>query len=152
MDSGFRAVDSGFQVLDSKFFYSGTWILDSNRYWDSGFLKMYSGVQSPIFRTQKKKKKKKKNIPDPQAKISRIPNSTSKNFSDSRFHKQELLGFPIPQTRISRIPDSTSKNFPDSRFHKQKFLGFQILVSEGENRRLEICLRFASYYYPSITV
>ena len=125
LDSGFRAVDSGFQVLDSKFFYSGTWILDSNRYWDSGFLKMYSGVQSPIFRTQKKKKKKKifrtrkqkfLGFRIPRARISRIPDSTSKNCSDFRFHKQEFLEFQIPQVRISRIPDSTNKNFSVSRF------------------------------------
>ena len=31
-------------------FVSGTWILDSNRQWDSGILEMYSGFQSPGFR------------------------------------------------------------------------------------------------------
>ena len=31
LDSGFHAWDSGFQVLDSGFFFSGTWIPDSNR-------------------------------------------------------------------------------------------------------------------------
>ena len=90
---------------------------------------MYSGVQSPIFRI-------------PHARISRIPDSTSKNFSGSRFHKQESSGFQIPQdsgflkqefpgsqippAKISRIPDSTGKNLPDSRFHKQEFPGFRI--------------------------
>ena len=48
-DSGFHAVDSRFQVLDSRFFISGTWILDSNRQWNSGFLQLYSGFQSPGF-------------------------------------------------------------------------------------------------------
>ena len=78
----------------------------------------------------------------PQARISRVPDSTSKNFPSSRFHKQESFGFQIPQdsgflkqefpgsqippAKISRIPDSTSKNFPDSRFHKQEFPGFRI--------------------------
>ena len=56
LDSGFHAVDSGFQVLDSSLFLIGTflnffyyyfisfvigsWILDSNRKWESGFLEM----------------------------------------------------------------------------------------------------------------
>ena len=38
LDSGFHAMDSGLQVLYSGFFISGTWILHSNRQWDSGFL------------------------------------------------------------------------------------------------------------------
>ena len=38
-DSGFRAVDCGFMVLDSGFFFSGTWIRESNRLQDSTFQK-----------------------------------------------------------------------------------------------------------------
>ena len=30
-------------------FVSVTWILDSNLWWDSGFLELYTGVQSPGF-------------------------------------------------------------------------------------------------------
>jgi len=41
-------------------FVSGTWILDSNRLWDPGFLELFSGLQSPEFRI-------------PQGKFSRIP-------------------------------------------------------------------------------
>ena len=48
LDSGLYAMDSGFKV-----FVSGTWILDSNRHRDSGFLKRYSGFQSRGFRKQK---------------------------------------------------------------------------------------------------
>ena len=48
LDSGLYAMDSGFKV-----FVSGTWILDSNRHRDSGFLKRYFGFQSPGFRKQK---------------------------------------------------------------------------------------------------
>jgi len=44
----------GFRIV------SGMWILDSDRYPDSGFLELYSGYQSPGFQI-------------PQAKISRIP-------------------------------------------------------------------------------
>ena len=47
LDSGFHAVDSGFQVLD--FFVSKIWILDSSRWWDSGFFELYSGLQRPGF-------------------------------------------------------------------------------------------------------
>ena len=45
-------VNSGFQVLDSGLSVSGTWIPDSNRLWDSGFLELYSHMrfQSPGFR------------------------------------------------------------------------------------------------------
>ena len=40
-------LDSRFQVLDSRFFVSRTWIPDSNHWWGSGFLELYSGFQSP---------------------------------------------------------------------------------------------------------
>ena len=53
-------------ILDSgcwiPVFFTGTWILDSIPYWDSGFLEPYSGFQSPGFRI-------------PQGKISRTPES-----------------------------------------------------------------------------
>ena len=50
LDSGFHAMDSGFQVLDSGwFFVSGTWIPDSDRKWNSGFLELYSGFYINIF-------------------------------------------------------------------------------------------------------
>ena len=62
---GFRIPFTGFQI-----FLGGTWIPDSNCYWDSGFLHLYSGFQGPGFRI-------------PQAKISKIPNSKCKNFPDS---------------------------------------------------------------------
>ena len=42
-------LDSGFHAVDSRFFVSGTWVLDSNRQWDSGFLQLYSGFQIPGF-------------------------------------------------------------------------------------------------------
>ena len=57
LDSGFHAVDSGFEVLDTSFIVNGSWISDSNRKWDCGFLELYSVFQSPGFRI-------------PQAKIS----------------------------------------------------------------------------------
>ena len=44
------------------FFVNGTWILDSNRSWDSGFFELYSGFQSLGFQI-------------PRAKISRIAES-----------------------------------------------------------------------------
>ena len=62
----------------------------------------------------------------PQAKFSRIPDSTSKNFPDSGFWRQTFPGFRILKANFSRIPDSTSKIFPDSGFHKQSFPGFRI--------------------------
>ena len=34
LDSGFHVMDSGFQVLDCGFFVSGSWIPDSNGWWD----------------------------------------------------------------------------------------------------------------------
>ena len=51
-----------FPELDTGFFIRGTWILDSNREWDSVFLELYSGFQSQGFHF-------------PQAKISRHPES-----------------------------------------------------------------------------
>ena len=52
---GFRILGTGFQYLSV-----GTWILDSNRFWDSGFLELYFQIPKP-----------------------RNPDSTSKNFPDS---------------------------------------------------------------------
>ena len=52
-----RILITGIQI-----FFSGTWILDINCEWDSGFLRLYSEFQGPGFRI-------------PQAKISRIPKS-----------------------------------------------------------------------------
>ena len=66
MDPGFHAVESGFQVMDSRLL-SGTWISDSNRWGNSGFLELYSGFKNPGFWILQGK-----NIPDPQAQISRI--------------------------------------------------------------------------------
>ena len=53
-------LECGVEVLDSGFFVSGTWILDCNRQWDSGFVELYSGFQSQGFRI-------------PHAKVSRSP-------------------------------------------------------------------------------
>ena len=63
-----RCSDSKFHPVDFRFHVSATWIPDSNREWDSGFLELYSGLQSPGFRI-------------PQAKISWIPDFASKTFS-----------------------------------------------------------------------
>ena len=50
-DSGFQAVNSRLQVLrDSGFLVNLTWISDLISLWDSGFLKLNSGFQSPGFR------------------------------------------------------------------------------------------------------
>ena len=65
LDSGLQIMDSGFQI-----FLSGPWIPDSNCYWDSGFLQLFSGFQGPGFRIL-------------QAKI-----------SVSGFNVQKLSGFP----------------------------------------------------------
>ena len=44
---------SGFHAADSRYcipvFDSGTWILDSNRYWDSGLLELFSGFHKQNF-------------------------------------------------------------------------------------------------------
>ena len=42
---GFLIPRCGFQIF--QVFVSGTLNLDPNRYWDSGFLELYSGFQSP---------------------------------------------------------------------------------------------------------
>ena len=49
----------------------------------------------------------------PEAKISRIPDSKSKNFLDSGFYKQKFSGFGIPQAEIYWIPEFTVKNCRD---------------------------------------
>ena len=73
-------MESGFQVLDSRSFsdhgfripdlFSGPWIPDSNCYWDSGFLQLFSGFQGPGFRI------------------------LQAEFSVSGFNAQKLSGFP----------------------------------------------------------
>ena len=45
-------VDSGFQERDSGFFVRETWIPDTNRHQDSGFLKLYSRFQSLGFQNR----------------------------------------------------------------------------------------------------
>ena len=64
----FRCSDSESHAVDFGFHVSATWILDSNREWDSEFLELYSGLQSPGLRI-------------PQAKISWIPDFARKTFS-----------------------------------------------------------------------
>ena len=59
LDSRPRIPDSRRWIL---VFGSGGYILDSSRWWDSGFLELYSGFQSPGFQI-------------PQTKRSRIPDS-----------------------------------------------------------------------------
>ena len=63
----FWILDSKSWIPESRYwipvFVSGTWSPDSNCQWDSGF-------QSPAFRI-------------PRAKVSHIPNTTSKIFPDS---------------------------------------------------------------------
>ena len=42
-------------MCEKPVFVSGTWILDSNRSWDSGFLEVYSRFQSPGFQISQAK-------------------------------------------------------------------------------------------------
>ena len=58
---------SGFQYWIPHFFKIGTWISDSNRLWDSGFIELDSGFQSPGFRIT-------------QTNLFRTPDSSSKSF------------------------------------------------------------------------
>ena len=58
-------------------FVNGPWISGSNRLWDSGFFKRYSGFQNTGLLIS-------------EAKFSRIPDSTDKNFSDFKSES----GFP----------------------------------------------------------
>ena len=75
LDSGFHAMDSGFQVLESWFFVSGTWILDTNPYFDSEFLELHSGFQTPGFQIAQQKLEGFR-IPDPEIRGGAV----SKNF------------------------------------------------------------------------
>ena len=72
LDYGFQVMDSGLQGVDSWFFVSGTWF-GFQSLSASGFLELNSRLQSPGFWIQ-------------QAKISRIPDSFSKNLPDSGIH------------------------------------------------------------------
>ena len=67
-------------------FVSGTWILDSNRLWDPGFLELFSSLSVRPFRFQFS--------PFPQ--------------------KRLILRLAVFRITKPRIPDSTSKIFPDS--------------------------------------
>ena len=73
-------MDSGFQVLDSRFSVSEAWIQDSNCYWDSGFLELFSGFESPGFRIPQAKLPGFRIL---EAKISWIQDSGSKIYPDS---------------------------------------------------------------------
>ena len=73
-------MDSGFQELDSS-----QWNLDSGFQSLVGF-----PILKAVFRIPKPR------TPDSTGKISRIPDSTSKNFPDSGFHEQKFPGFWIP--------------------------------------------------------
>lgn len=66
-------------------------ISDSNPWWDSEFLELYSGSQSPGFQI-------------PQVKISWIPDTTRKNFPDSVLLKST-------ERRIESIPRKTVERF-----------------------------------------
>ena len=70
-------MDSGGQVLDSSLCQ---WNLDSGfqSLVDSGFLELFSRFQSPGFRI-------------PRVKFSRIPDSKSKNFSDSGLDEARIF-------------------------------------------------------------
>ena len=48
LDSTLWIPDSRYWIPD--FFVGRTWISDSNRKWDSGFLELYARFQSPEFR------------------------------------------------------------------------------------------------------
>ena len=89
-------------VLDSGF-RNSLWNLDSGFQLLAGFPIHGAGfhiIQSPGFWMA-------------EAKISRIPDSKSKNFLDSGFYKQKFSGFGIPQAEIYWIPEFTVKNFHD---------------------------------------
>ena len=98
---GFRILVAGFQI-----FSSGTRIPDSNCQWDSRFLQLYSGFQTPGFRI-------------PLAKISWISES---GFPYMYKGIQDRLGFWIPRHGF-RIADLFQWNL-DSGF--QMSVGFQI--------------------------
>ena len=46
-------MDSGFQALDIELFVRGTWIPDSNRWWDPDFLSCIPEAQDSVFHKQK---------------------------------------------------------------------------------------------------
>ena len=83
-------LDSTSWIPDSRnwipIFLSGTWILDSNLYWDSG-------LQSPVFRIQ-------------PAKFSWIPDSSSKYLPDSRIGISDM-GQYLVQLRIEDCETDT---------------------------------------------
>ena len=98
---GFRIPVTGFQI-----FSSGTRIPDSNSQWDSRFLQLYSGFQTPGFGI-------------PQAKISWIPES---GFPYMYKGIQDSLGFWIPDSSYW-IPDLFQWNLVSGL---QMSVGFQI--------------------------
>ena len=67
---GFWILCGGFHI---PVLFSGTWTTDSNHQWDSRFLELCSGFQSPGFQIQ-------------QEKISQIPDSTSKSGIQISLH------------------------------------------------------------------
>ena len=87
---------SGFQVLDSSL-RQWNLVLDSSRWWDSGFLELYRGFQNP-------------GLLIPRAKISQIPESLfpymgRRESSDPDFHP----GAPATQMMLENHRVSTTK-------------------------------------------
>ena len=72
-------------------FDGGTWILDSNRWLDSGFLELYTRFQSPGFQI-------------PKAKFSQLLDSTSKNFPEPGFpYMGQIVVFRLYHRLIIKI-------------------------------------------------
>ena len=97
-----RILITGIQI-----FFSGTWILDSNCEWDSGFLYLYSEFQGPGFRI-------------PLAKIFKIQDSTSKNFTDSEIwtslHEASIKTFSCPPCLLVMASAQFSRGLYRLRF------------------------------------
>ena len=77
MDPGFQVVDFGFPVLNSHSLQVELGFQTPIVKWDSGFLKLYSGFQSPVFLIHKK------NFPDSEIQF-RNPDSLIWSENDAR--------------------------------------------------------------------
>ena len=110
LDSGFNFVGSGFQVLLSTSFSVELRFRISIA---SGIPDSYSCIPDSNARDSGLQKQKFPRFRNPHAKISKIPDSTCKNFQDSGILMQKFPRFRIPHAKIPKNPDYTCKNFRD---------------------------------------
>ena len=99
--------------MDSGFFGSGLWISDSNHYWDSKIVELYSGYQDPRFQIQQAKVSGFRIL---QGKLFQIPESGFPYLGELIFFFNYMYGL---WSRLSNTQTKTEHLFT---FFKERFM------------------------------